>query len=125
MDFELSEELTLLTRSARDFARKEVTPHAAEWAQAGAFPRAILERLGALGLMGLMAPEAQDGVPPAGALHCLPQPPQLLGSVWVCVQSSPQTVPFSHVSHSASTQTSSPIPAPSPSRPKTPSLRQT
>ncbi|MDC3393664.1 acyl-CoA dehydrogenase family protein, partial [Luminiphilus sp.] len=39
MDFELSEEQRAYVASAREFARSEFRPHAAQWDQAAIFPK--------------------------------------------------------------------------------------
>jgi len=46
---------------ARDFVAKEVVPNYAEWERAGQMPRAVFERLGALGLLGMAVPEEFGG----------------------------------------------------------------
>ncbi|HJM50460.1 MAG TPA: acyl-CoA dehydrogenase family protein [Alphaproteobacteria bacterium] len=62
----LSEEQTMIRDLARDFARNELAPHAAEWDRTGHFPEAEITRLGELGLMGMLVPEEWGG---AGADH--------------------------------------------------------
>ena len=44
MDFSLSEDQLALQSAARDFARRELAPFAAEWDQSGEFPRAALTK---------------------------------------------------------------------------------
>lgn len=61
MDFELSEEQQQLRRSLRDFAEKELAPHSREWDEKQGFPRAIFERLGALGVAGACWEEEYGG----------------------------------------------------------------
>ena len=61
MDFELSAEQREIQRLAREFAEAEIAPHAAEWDRAHGFPRALLARLGELGLLGVCVPEADGG----------------------------------------------------------------
>jgi alkylation response protein AidB-like acyl-CoA dehydrogenase len=61
MDFELSEEQTLLRKTVRDFAEKELAPHAREWDEKQAFPREVFARLGELGLAGCCWPEELGG----------------------------------------------------------------
>jgi alkylation response protein AidB-like acyl-CoA dehydrogenase len=46
---------------ARDFARGEIAPHAAEWNARHEIPRAVLEQLGEIGLMGIVIPEEHGG----------------------------------------------------------------
>ena len=61
MDFELSEEQRLLRKTVRDFGVSELTPHSREWDEKQAFPRAIFERLGALGVCGCCWDEEYGG----------------------------------------------------------------
>ncbi len=61
MDLTLTAEQTLLRDTARDLATKEILPRAAEIDRAHQFPRAIVSRLGELGLLGVMVPEAWGG----------------------------------------------------------------
>src|SRR5258708_6050065 len=61
MDLDLTAEQTLLRDTARDLATKEILPRAAEIDRAHQFPRALVSRLGALGLLGVMVPERWGG----------------------------------------------------------------
>ena len=61
MDFRLTEEQQMVRDMARTFARNEVAPHAAEWDEHTTFPEAAVEKMGALGLMGVAVPEALGG----------------------------------------------------------------
>jgi alkylation response protein AidB-like acyl-CoA dehydrogenase len=61
MDFELSEEQTLLRRTVRDFAQAELAPHSREWDERQGFPREVFTRLGELGLTGVCWPEELGG----------------------------------------------------------------
>jgi butyryl-CoA dehydrogenase len=61
MDLTLTAEQRLLRDTARDLATKEILPRAAEIDRAHQFPRAIVSRLGELGLLGIMVPEAWGG----------------------------------------------------------------
>ena len=61
MDLTLTAEQTLLRDTARELATKEILPHAAELDRAHQFPRAIVRRLGELGLLGVMVPERWGG----------------------------------------------------------------
>lgn len=47
---------------ARDFADREIVPHAAAWDRAGAFDRDVLSRLGELGFLGMLVPERYGGL---------------------------------------------------------------
>src|SRR5450432_3012625 len=61
MDLDLTAEQALLRDTARELATKEILPKAAELDRAHQFPRAIVNRLGELGLLGVMVPEAWGG----------------------------------------------------------------
>ena len=59
--FELSREHEEFRRSVRDFAEKEIAPHAAQWDRDHHFPVDVVQKMGQLGLMGLTAPEEFGG----------------------------------------------------------------
>jgi butyryl-CoA dehydrogenase len=61
MDLTLTAEQTLLRDTARELATKEILPRAAEIDRSHQFPRALVSRLGELGLLGVMVPEAWGG----------------------------------------------------------------
>src|SRR6187455_1325977 len=61
MSFELSEDHEQFRRSVRDFAEKEIAPHAAEWDREHHFPVDVVHKMGELGLFGLTAPEEFGG----------------------------------------------------------------
>ena len=61
MDFSLSEHHELLRKSVRDFARAEVFPHAKQWDLEERFPKEIVPKLAALGLLGIRIPEEYGG----------------------------------------------------------------
>src|SRR4029077_4469342 len=56
----------MLREVAREFAQKELTPHAAEWDREARFPSEALAELGRLGFMGMLVPPDYAG---AGADH--------------------------------------------------------
>ncbi len=58
----LSETQRQIVELARDFARTHIEPHAAEWDRAAQLPRTVLTELGTLGFLGMMTPEADDGL---------------------------------------------------------------
>lgn len=66
MTFELSPEHEQFRRSVRDFAQAEIAPHAAQWDRDHHFPTDVVQKMGALGLMGLTAPEEYGGSGLAG-----------------------------------------------------------
>lgn len=66
MTYELSPEHEQFRRSVRDFAEKEIAPHAAQWDRDHHFPTDVVQQMGDLGLMGLTAPEEFGGAGMAG-----------------------------------------------------------
>ncbi|MFG2336880.1 acyl-CoA dehydrogenase family protein [Streptomyces yangpuensis] len=58
---EPSEEQSAVRRLAREFAEREIVPHAAEWDRAGSVDRAVVKKLAALGFLGLTVPEEYGG----------------------------------------------------------------
>jgi alkylation response protein AidB-like acyl-CoA dehydrogenase len=62
----LSDEQRLLRDTARQFARRELVPYAAEWDHEAKFPKEALAELGKLGFMGMLVPPEHGG---AGADH--------------------------------------------------------
>ncbi|WP_455354691.1 acyl-CoA dehydrogenase family protein [Streptomyces sp. SYSU K217416] len=61
MNLELSDEQAAVRRLAKDFADREIAPHAAAWDRAESVDRAIVKKLGALGFLGLTIPEEYGG----------------------------------------------------------------
>jgi alkylation response protein AidB-like acyl-CoA dehydrogenase len=61
MDFSLSEHHELLRKTVRDFARTEVVPYAKKWDEEERFPKEIVPKLAALGLLGIRIPEEYGG----------------------------------------------------------------
>jgi alkylation response protein AidB-like acyl-CoA dehydrogenase len=61
MDFELSADQREIQALARDFAREQIEPNAAEWDREHHFPRDVFVRLAELGLMGVCIPEEYGG----------------------------------------------------------------
>ena len=59
--FQLTEEQQAVRDMARNFARKELTPQAAELDETGRFPEEIYRRMGPLGLLGVNIPAEYDG----------------------------------------------------------------
>jgi alkylation response protein AidB-like acyl-CoA dehydrogenase len=60
MDF-YSEEQRMIRDSARDFARQELAPHAAQWDREGWIADAAVAKLGEVGLLGMMVPDEWGG----------------------------------------------------------------
>ncbi|MFD5250400.1 acyl-CoA dehydrogenase family protein [Amycolatopsis sp. NPDC058340] len=61
-DFGLTETQRDIRAMAARFVDDEIAPHAAEWDRAEQVDRGIVKRLGELGFLGLMVPEAYGGV---------------------------------------------------------------
>jgi alkylation response protein AidB-like acyl-CoA dehydrogenase len=61
VQFELSEEERMIQQTARDFANAEIAPVADENSATGTFPVDIIKKLGELGFMGMLVPEAYGG----------------------------------------------------------------
>lgn len=59
--FGLTEEQESLRKEVRAFAAKEVLPHVMEWDEASTFPAAVVKKMGAMGLMGIIFPEELGG----------------------------------------------------------------
>jgi acyl-CoA dehydrogenase len=62
MDFALPDDLLALQRAVRDFAQREIAPVAAELDRDPRFPRATLRKMGEMGLLGILTPEAYGGL---------------------------------------------------------------
>jgi alkylation response protein AidB-like acyl-CoA dehydrogenase len=61
MSFELSEEHEAFRAVVRDFAEREIGPHAARWDEEHHFPVEVVGAMGDLGLFGLIFPEEWGG----------------------------------------------------------------
>ena len=72
-DLNYTEEQEALVQTARDFARKEITPVAGQYDQSGEFPREILKRAWETGLMNIEVPEAYGGLGGSCLDNCLVQ----------------------------------------------------
>jgi alkylation response protein AidB-like acyl-CoA dehydrogenase len=59
--FPLSNEHKMIRDTARDFARNEIAPIAAEFDESGEFPHATIKKMGAMGFMGIEVPEQFGG----------------------------------------------------------------
>lgn len=71
MDFRLSDEQELLRRSVREFAEREIAPHIMEWDNAQHFPRELMPKLAALGLMGIQFPVEYGGAGMSAVDYCI------------------------------------------------------
>jgi alkylation response protein AidB-like acyl-CoA dehydrogenase len=61
VDFELTPDQREIQALARDFARAEIEPHAAEWDREHRFPVEVYAKLAELGLMGVCVPDEYGG----------------------------------------------------------------
>lgn len=61
MDFKLTEQQRMIRDAARDFAKKEIAPHAAQWDRDEKFPADVVKKMGELGFMGINVPETYGG----------------------------------------------------------------
>jgi butyryl-CoA dehydrogenase len=61
MNFDLTEEQTLLRQTIRDFVETQIVPGAAERDDAARFPRELIPKMAELGLFGLMIPQEYGG----------------------------------------------------------------
>ena len=59
--FQLSDDHLAIRDMAREFARGEVLPGAAERDRTHTFPRGLFDQMGELGLLGVFAPEEYGG----------------------------------------------------------------
>ncbi|UYG01497.1 acyl-CoA dehydrogenase family protein [Halomonas sp. GD1P12] len=62
MNFELSDDQVAFAELAKDFADKELAPHAAQWDREAHFPVDVIKRAGELGFCSLYAPESVGGL---------------------------------------------------------------
>jgi len=60
-DFDLSDEQRSIRQFVKEFAEKEILPHVEEYERLEKYPLDLIQKLGPLGLMGPMIPEAYGG----------------------------------------------------------------
>ena len=65
----LTQEHEAFRETMRRFVAKEISPHAAEWDEAGEFPREMYRKAAAAGLLGVGFPEAYGGTPADLFMH--------------------------------------------------------
>jgi alkylation response protein AidB-like acyl-CoA dehydrogenase len=61
MRIEFADEQRLIRETTREFAAREIRPHARAWDAAGTFPVALVPKLAALGLWGMVIPQGYGG----------------------------------------------------------------
>ena len=71
MDFSLTDEQTLLRKSVREFADSEIRPNVMAWDESQHFPKELVPKLAALGLMGIQFPEAMGGAGMSAVDYCI------------------------------------------------------
>jgi alkylation response protein AidB-like acyl-CoA dehydrogenase len=59
--FQQSDEQLAMRKMVREFAESEIAPHVMEWDEAQHFPRETFQKLGELGLLGVLVPESLGG----------------------------------------------------------------
>jgi alkylation response protein AidB-like acyl-CoA dehydrogenase len=71
VNFSLSDEQSLLRKSVREFAETEIRPNVMTWDESQHFPRELLPKLAALGLMGIQFPESLGGAGMSAVDYCI------------------------------------------------------
>jgi short-chain 2-methylacyl-CoA dehydrogenase len=71
MDFELSEEDAAFAKVVREFADKEIAPHAELWDRQASLPIEVVQAMGDLGLFGLLFPSEWGGGGASFTTFCL------------------------------------------------------
>lgn len=61
LDFSPSENVQMVAESVRNFAQKEILPNVSEWDEQQWFPFELFHKMGEIGLMGMLVPEAYGG----------------------------------------------------------------
>ncbi len=71
MSFQLTEEQKMVRLMARDFARKELEPLAAQRDREEIFPIDVVKKMGELGMLGMMVPLEYGGAGAGAVSYCL------------------------------------------------------
>lgn len=61
MSFEVSENQKMIAQMIRDFGAREIKPFSMDWDESQHFPVDLFRKMGGLGLMGVLVPEAYGG----------------------------------------------------------------
>ena len=61
LNFEPTENQKMVAQMAKDFAEKHIRPYVMEWDEAQTFPKATMQEMGKLGLLGVLVPEEYGG----------------------------------------------------------------
>lgn len=59
--FEQTENQKMVAQMAKDFAEKHIRPYVMEWDETQTFPKATMQEMGKLGLLGVLVPEEYGG----------------------------------------------------------------
>ena len=62
MNFQLSEQQAAFQELLRDFTKRSIQPVAREWELSGHYPEEIVDEMRAMGLFGILVPEAYGGI---------------------------------------------------------------
>jgi alkylation response protein AidB-like acyl-CoA dehydrogenase len=61
MNFQPTENQTMIAQMVRDFAEKNIRPYLMDWDESQEFPLHVFKKLGELGLMGVLVPQEYGG----------------------------------------------------------------
>ena len=61
MDFGYTETQAMIAASIRDFAKQHIAPYVMEWDESQTFPIDLFRKIGEMGFMGILVPEAYGG----------------------------------------------------------------
>jgi alkylation response protein AidB-like acyl-CoA dehydrogenase len=61
LDFSISENVQMVSESVRNFALKEILPFVSEWDEQQWFPFELFQKMGDIGIMGMLVPEVYGG----------------------------------------------------------------
>lgn len=61
LDFEVTENQSMIAQMVRDFGAREIKPYMMEWDERQEFPIPLFKKLGELGLMGVLVPHEYGG----------------------------------------------------------------
>jgi alkylation response protein AidB-like acyl-CoA dehydrogenase len=61
LSFDPTENQKMVAQMAKDFAEKHIRPYVMEWDEAQTFPKATMQEMGKLGLLGVLVPEEYGG----------------------------------------------------------------
>jgi alkylation response protein AidB-like acyl-CoA dehydrogenase len=61
LSFEQTDNQKMVAQMAKDFAEKHIRPYIMEWDEAQIFPKATMQEMGKLGLLGVLVPEEYGG----------------------------------------------------------------